>query len=65
MFAILKAVTWRHQVFFEAENGDVYRVWFGGEPHPFIERLTPSPPAEYAEALADLRDNRQTGDGTR
>ena len=47
MYAFIKATTWHHSAFLRAENGDVWRVWFGTDNQPLIERLTPSQYVDY------------------
>lgn len=54
MDAFLDAVAWHYEAFLKTGCGDIYRVWFGSDGQPMMQRLI-GDETEYIEPLAELR----------
>ena len=54
MDAVMDAVSWHDCAFVRTASGSYWRVFFGGEPYPFIERLMGNEP-EWVEPLNELK----------
>jgi hypothetical protein len=56
MDAFLKATAWHFSAFAHTAAGEIWRIWFDGEPGaaPVMERLTPWQRTEYGEAIKQL-----------
>lgn len=56
MDAFSKTAAWHFSAFVLAKSGEIWRLWFDGEPGaaPVMERLTPWQRKEYAEAIKQL-----------
>lgn len=51
MDAFVKATTYQYSAFLKTGNGDTWRVWFGPDGLPLIERMTPDQIREYRDGL--------------
>ena len=54
MDAILFSTTWHYDAFFMTAHGDIYHLYFRGDPYPLMQRLFGDEP-EYREPIAALR----------
>lgn len=54
MDAFIQATTWHYEAFLGTGEGDVWRIWFGPDGLPLMEKLTPWGITEYHEAVAQL-----------
>lgn len=48
---VIQAAAWHGSAFIGASGGEIWRVWFGNDGQPLIERLTGHQMREYREAI--------------